>query len=310
MFSLIFILGCNFPGGGGGSNVSAATGEVSKGTFNASILVNGMGTSTMSLLSEQSAQIGLQIKNIGSSDLKDVKALLIGCIEGKPNKDNITVMYPNTADYLSWTVQAPPLSQSEVINCPLTIRICYDKNSSGYTELKFIPDQYTEAPEPANSFSDSDVLSISFNFPVIRVLNTSANDITGSLTITNIGPGWVDYSNYSVYPNLSINTIKSLTINLSANKVAITKLRDISGSDLSKWLSNGGKLLTLTTKNAGSDISLLKLVQGKELYLPLRLNVTNASIYQSAPKTELLDVTIEHGYCLDIATIQTTLRGR
>jgi len=317
LFSLVFIFGC-ISGPSDQTNVNESTGEVAKGTFSANILVNGKGTDTISLLSQQSAQIGLQIRNSGDSELKNVKALVVGCIDGVATKNNASIITVGGQDYFSWTVTAPSLSQSEVINCPITIRVCYDKVSKGYTELKFIPEQYTEAPEPPTSYSDSDVLSLSFNFPVIRVLcnttgstcnvNPNANEISGSLTITNIGPGWIDYTNYSTSEGLAINTIRGLRINVTADKVKIIKLRDVSG--LRGWLSNEDRTLNLTTSKAGTEISLLRLVQGKDLYLPIRLNVTDSLIYQSEPKTETLNVEVDHGYCVDLAQLSATLRGR
>jgi hypothetical protein len=308
LFSLIFILGC-IGSGQPTSTVNASSGEVSKGTFSAALLVNGKGTDTLTLLSEQSAQIGLQIQNKGGSDINNVKASLIGCINGVPTKDTNALMSPNSQDYFSWTVQAPTLSQSEIINCPLTIRICYDTTAQGYTDLNFIPDTYTGIPETPGTFSSSAVLGLTFDFPVIRVLTDGSNNVTGSLTITNIGPGWIDYSSY--INNLTIYTLRSLAINITADKVKITKLRDLSESELkSGWVSNSGRTLNITTANAGDQISLLKLIQGNSLYLPIRLTVTDSSIYQSAPKTETLNVFVAHGYCLDLATIQTSLRGR
>ena len=299
IFSLILILGCIDGGQQQQPTSNETVGQFSKGTFSAKVIVNGQSTNMMTLLSQQSAQIGLQIQNVGGSDIKNVKAILVGCVEGTVHKDkaNITA---GSQDFFSWTVTAPPLSQSELINCPTTIRVCYDRISRGYTELKFIPDAYLDAPEPPNSFSDSDVLATTFNIGVTRVLNNSPNDFSGTITISNIGPGWVDYVSYT--DGLSINTLRKLTINVSSSNVVITKLRDTPG--------NYGSSFVLDATTAGSNISLLKLVQGNELYLPIRLNVTNSNPYQSAPITETLNVEIDHGYCLDLATIQVTLRGR
>jgi len=84
--------------------------------------------------------------------------------------------------------------------------------------------------------------------------------------------------------------------------VVITKLRDLP--------INPTGTFVLEAASAGTSISLLKLVQGNELYLPIRLNVTNAAAFQTAPITETLNVEIDHGYCLDLATIQVSLRGR
>jgi hypothetical protein len=298
IFSLILILGC-IGGGQQQATSNETSGQFSKGTFSAKVIVNGQNTNMMTLLSQQSAQIGLQIQNVGGSDLKNVKAILVGCAEGVVHKDkaNITA---GGQDFFSWTVTAPSLSQSEIINCPTTIRVCYDRISRGYTELKFIPEDYLDTPEPPNSYSDSDVLATTFNIGVTRVLKNGPNDFSGAITISNIGPGWVDYVTYT--EGLSINTLRKLTINISSPNVAITKLRDEPG--------NYGSTFVLDAATAGSKISLLKLVQGNELYLPIRLNVTNANPYQSAPITETLNVEIDHGYCLDLATIQVTLRGR
>ena len=304
IFSLILILGCIDGGQQQQPTSNESVGQFSKGTFSAKVIVNGQSTNMMTLLSQQSAQIGLQIQNVGGSDIKNVKAILVGCVEGNATKDkaNITA---GGQDFFSWTVKAPSLSQSEIINCPTTIRVCYDRISRGYTELKFIPDAYVEAPEAPNSYSDSDVLATTFNIGVIRVLNNGPNEFSGAITISNIGRGWVDYVNYT--DSLSINTLRKLAINISSQEgslqnVLITKLRDLP--------INPTGTFVLEAASAGTSISLLKLVQGNELYLPIRLNVTNAAAFQTAPITETLNVEIDHGYCLDLATIQVSLRGR
>jgi len=308
IFSLILILGC-IGGGQQQATPNETSGQFSKGTFSAKVIVNGQTTNTMTLLSQQSAQIGLQIQNVGGSDLKNVKAILVGCAEGVVHKDkaNITA---GAQDFFSWTVTAQSLSQSEIINCPTTIRVCYDRISRGYTELKFIPEDYLDVPEPPNSFSDSDVLATTFNIGVTRVLTNISNDFSSTITISNIGQGWVDYANYT--GSLSLNTLRKLTINISSPNVVITKLRDalVPVRNITEISGSNWTAVVLNASTAGPDISLLKLVQGNELYLPIRLNVTNANPYQSAPITETLNVEIDHGYCLDLATIQVTLRGR
>jgi hypothetical protein len=306
--SLILVLGCIFPSGPS-TTVDTATGEFSKGTFGGVLLVNGQGTETVSLLSEQSAQIGLRLRNVGSGEVENINALLVGCLEGQAVRSSTEQLLGGSEDVFSWSVQAPPLSSGEVISCPVFIRVCYDKVSRGTTELRFVPEGYTDIIEPASQFSDSDVLGINFNFGAIRVLSSGRNEVSGAITITNIGAGFVDYTAYPAGSNLAINTLRGVTMNLTAPGVEIVRIRDVTQDKLP--LSSDARTLELTASGASIDtLSLLRLIQGREDFLQVRLNVTDPERYQEGPMTETLDVEVDHGYCIDVATLQATLRGR
>ncbi len=308
LFSLVLFLGCI--GGGEKPSSEEQVGIVNKGTLNATILINGKPGDSITLLSSQSAQIGLTLKNSGLRTLGNVTGMLLGCLES--DLDNPGDIEPKSAQYLSWTVTAPLLGTSEIIKCPTSIRICFDYDSSSYTELVFIPEDYREAPPAPNAATASDFFAFSYNFGVIRVLKSGLNEIVGQISIKNVGPGWVDYIRYQG-TNLQIYTVKKLTIDISdIDGVEIVRYGELSQDKLIEngWLDDNKKVLTITEENAGNYLYFLKMIQGKELVPRIVLNITNPELFQDSVNVYTMDVDVEHGYCIDMATINTEMRGR
>ncbi|MCD6546974.1 MAG: hypothetical protein J7K22_00250 [Nanoarchaeota archaeon] len=311
LFSLVLFLGCI------GGNKEKKTEEVSTGTLNATILINGKETNNLVLVSGQSAQIGLRLKNVGSRDIFNATGFLIGCLESEET-DKYDIA-PNGEQFFSWTVRAPVLGTSEIIKCPTTIRICFDSVSKGYTELIFIPETYNDVIPAPNYYSSGDFLKFTYNAGAMRVIcnktngecnvaDPSINNMVIAVYTRNIGPGWVDYRKYS--NGLAINTLKKLSFNLSGDNVEIIKFGELSKEQLDNWLSDDGKYLEIKASEAGDYKYLLKLVQGKELYSRIVLNVKNPDAFQDGLNVYTLNSEADYGYCVDVATINVELRGR
>ncbi|MCD6575541.1 MAG: hypothetical protein J7K73_00065 [Nanoarchaeota archaeon] len=304
-FSLLFLLALTF--GCIGGKKEEGSGEQGVGTLNATILVNGVKTNTLNLVSNQNAQIGIKIKNTGVNPIENVTGRILGCLEAEDAY--VDEILPNNQRYMSWDVRAPEMGEGERINCPTTIRICFDYNSKGYTDLVFIPGDYNDVPPSPSRYVSSDFLDIAYNFGVDRVIpDSDENTLSGQIIIKNVGPGWVDYINYS--NNLSLNTIRKINITLIGDNIEITKFGGLSKSELGDWLSDDGKSLVITSDNVGEYKYLLKLIQGKELFLKMNIEPTNPAAFQESTKIYQLRTEINHGYCIDIATLDTTLRGR
>lgn len=303
-FSLLFLLALTFGCIGGSKEKEKSN----LGSINATILINGVESNKMNLVSNQNAQVGVKISNYGTGTIKNVTGKLLGCIGTKDaHADEIL---PNTQKYISWSVKAPELGQGESINCPTTIRLCFDYTSKGYINLIFLPENYTEAPPVASSTSSGDFLKFSYAFGINRITNEGDNEFSGNIYLKNIGPGWVDYATYS--NGLAMNTIKNMTITIQGDNIEIIKFGSLNQSTLHKkgWLTSDNKNLTISAKDIGNYKYLLKLIQGKELFLKLSMNVTNPTSFQDSTKIYNLRTEANYGYCIDIATIDTTLRGR
>ena len=305
-FSLLFLLALSLGCIGGNKN-SNNNAQATSGTLNATILINGVQRNNMVLVSEQNAQIGLKLKNNGNEPIENVTGRVLGCLN---SSDAFTEeVLPHTQKYLSWDVKAPELGEGEKINCPTTIRICFDYTTKGYTDLVFVPEDYNEAPPSPSHTVSGDYLGINYKFGVARVMKQGDNEMNGEITINNIGDGWVDYINYT--NGMSLNTLRKVNITLIGDNIAISKFGGLDQSELSNWLSNDKKTLILTADNTKEGYSYLtKLVQGKSLFLKLNINVTNPDSFQDGTKIYQLRTEINYGYCIDIATLDTTLSGR
>ena len=278
------------------------------GILNATILINGIESNKIDLVSYQNAQVGVKIINHGTEKITNVTGRLLGCLD--TNDARVDEILPNTQKYMSWSVKAPELGQGEKINCPTTIRLCFDYTSKGYTDLVFLPENYADVPPVGSSTSAGDFLKFDYAFGTNRVTNEGNNEFSGNIYLRNVGPGWVDYATYS--DGLAMNTIKNITITIIGDNIEIIKFGDLNQSTLNNngWLSDDNKNITISTDNIGNYKYLLKLVQGKELFFKMSMNVTNPSEFQDSTKIYNLKTEANYGYCIDIATIDTTLKGR
>ena len=306
VFFLLFLLVLSF-GCTGGSKEKPH--QQNTGSLNATVLVNGIQSDTLSLVSNQNAQIGVNLKNNGVRTLFNVTGRLLGCLEA--NDSNISEILPNTKNYLSWDVKAPEMGEGETMNCPTTIRICFNYTSKGYTDIVFVPENYNDIPPASSSTSSSDYFNFNYKFGVNRVINNSNdNTFSGEIYLKNIGPGWVDYVNYS--NGLSMNMLRSINLTLIGDNLEIVKFGGLNQSTLQSngWLRNNNKTLNINSSNVDSYGYLIKLIQGKELFDKMTLNVTNSHAFQDSTYIAGLKTEVNHGYCIDVATLNTQLSGR
>lgn len=331
LFLVVFSLGCSgfkLPGSGGdgGGTTNATAASVSKGPINATVLVNGKPNLDIDLVSEQNAQVGIQLQNIGNLKMSNVSAMIIGCVDVSKPLAFEAELDRNERRYFSWDIKALKLSSSETMKCSETIRLCFDSVYSAYTDLIIVPETYQEAPAEASSSSSSNLLTTDFNFGVIRVLQGGDNKITGSITIRNAAPGWVGYINYTGYnKNLAQNEFRTIQIGLSnTSSMGFTKFGEeranITPGSIGYQLGILPAQITLdanrvtvfddVTKQNKSYAYLLKMVGGKEISVGIGLDIVDGAYYQAAPKIERLNMTVTHGYCIDIASISVSMRGR
>jgi hypothetical protein len=252
----------------------------------------------------------VNLKNNGIRTMTNVTGKLLGCLDA--NDSHVDEILPNTKNYLNWDVKAPEMGEGETMNCPTTLRICFDYISKGYTDLIFLPENYSDVPPSPGSTSSSDYLNFGYKFGVNRVISGSNdNTFSGEIYIRNIGPGWVDYANYS--NGLSMNTLRSINLTLVGDNLEIVKFGGLNQPTLHSkgWLTNNNKTLMITTsKNIENYGYLIKLIQGKELFDKITLNVTDSSAFQDNSYIASLKTEVNHGYCIDAATINTRLSGR
>jgi len=311
---LAFVFGCV-----GGPAETKATTEVATGPINGTVLLNGNPGNVLNLVSGQIAEISLDMRNVGVTEMKNIEARLIGCLPAREGSEEIAKeesLSPNERTFLSWSVQALELGQSEIINCQDILRVCYDTESKGIREIKFLPEAWTGEQEVAHSSTTSDVLDFKYSIGTFRVLKSGENILSGTIKIENVGPGWVDYMNRSRLlrdgkPALKMNHLKSLNITISGEGVKFISISDLKGNDLTPYLTNNGRTIYLSIDQIDENYDyLLKLIQGKELYLKFQLEVTDPDLFQDSPITRTLSIEADHGYCIDVATITVKMRGR
>ena len=305
LFSLAFTFGCldnglSFDG----------SSSFGKGQINGTVLLNGKAGTTLNLVSEQNSQIGFKIKNVGQKEMTNVTGRLIGCLpseneEGEEIIATEEVIPPNGQSFLVWDVEALKLSQSEELTCFDIIRICYNYESTGLTELKFVPEDYSGEPEVANTADGSDMLDYEFQFGTTRVLE-DGNEVNGAIYLRNNGAGWIDYTNYN--NNKKINHLTKLNLAISGEGVGFSQIGDKEIEPIEKNLTFS--LDTESDNYVGKDYEyLLKFVQGKEDYIRTEMKVNEPDLFQDSPETRTLTVTAEHGYCVDVATVAINMRG-
>ena len=302
LFFLVLSFGCT-----GGSKEKAK--QQNTGSLNATVLVNGVKSNTLSLVSEQNAQIGVNLKNNGVRPLFNVTGRLLGCLTSKDS--SVAEILPNTKNYLSWGIKAPTMGEGESITCPTTIRICFDYISKGYTDIVFVPENYSDVPPSPSSTTSSDYFNFNYKFGVNRVINGgNDNTFSGEIYLKNTGSGWVDYVNYT--DGLNINMLRSINLTLIGDNLEIVKFGGLNQSTLKNngWLRNNNKTLYIDSNNVSSYGYLIKLIQGKELFDKMTLNVTDSNVFQHSTYIAGLRTEVNHGYCVDVATIDTHLNGR
>jgi hypothetical protein len=307
-FSLLFLLALSFGCIGENNN---AKNQTTAGALNATVLVNGVETNKMSLVSGQNAQVGVKLLNNADVPLKNVKGRLISCLGVYDSKTND--IPPKSEAYMSWNVKAPSMGESEVITCPTTIRICFETTTKGYTDLVFIPENYTDVPPVAHSTSQGSFLMFIYKFGVARVIGNSENEISGNIYLRNTGNGWVDYITYPENSGLGLNVIKNMTITLEGDNIEIQKFGSLNQTELldKEWLSSDKKTITITSGDVEGGYSyLLKLIQGKELFQKLTIGITNPKEFQDSTHIYRLKTEANYGYCINVAEIDTTISGR
>ena len=301
MFLVAFSMGCI-----GGENKQKNV----TNSLNTQVLVNGIQTDKIHLVSGQSVQIGVKIKNEGNSKIENLTGRVLGCLSSGdrlPQKQELT---PNSEVYLSWDIKAPQMGEGETINCPTTIRICFETETKGYTDLVFLPEDYSEEPPVAHKESFSDFLKFDYNFGVMRVIDSTEegkNTFSGNIYLTNVGNGWVDYISYK--NNLNLNVLKELNVTLVGDNIKFTSFGGVKNIP-NNWISNNGKTLVITPSNVGDYSYILRLIQGKELFEKVGFETTDSGKFQDSTHIYQLKTSAKYGYCIDVATLDTTLSGR
>jgi hypothetical protein len=322
LFLLVFVLGCiNVGGGGGQVGPATSSAKITKGILNATVLINGVETISVPLTSQQIAEIGVKLRNIGSDKITNVTGKMYGCLNDTTDGANAksAELRPNEETYLSWRLQAPTMGQSERLTCPVIMRICFDYITDGYTDIVTLPEDYSGVPPIANIYVTKDLLDMTFDIGTLRIINRAdANIVTGNLIISNIGPGWVDYVNYPANSGLEMNKIRSINLTLASkdNGLFINEINEVKKSTLENagWLTSNGKTIMIssaTTRVGNTSYDyLLEMIGGKELRWRMTFDVKDPSVYQNETSLETLNVVVDHGYCIDIASIDAVLSGR
>ena len=310
--SLIFIVfsfGC--VSNGGSQEEAEASYVVAKFPINGTILINGNPGSSASLVSGEPLEISLKFKNSGDQTMYDLTGISTGCLEEVSKSAAADLLEPNAQQFFSWSFKALDLQSSSKISCPQALRLCYETEADGVVQIVLVPENWnSEFPIPSSTYT-SDVLSLGFQLGAVRVLKEGDNNFTGKLIIMNVGPGWVDYANYSKYgaradgsPALGINLLKNLTLKIATEDsgIVIKKVFDEPVNE---------KETVIDTTQIGKDKEyLLRLIQGRELDIPIKFEVKDPSKYQSTPVIETLQIEIHHGYCIDVGSVDITMTGR
>ena len=92
--------------------------------------------------------------------------------------------------------------------------------------------------------------------------------------------------------------------------IEFQKYGELDSTDMVDFLSGGNKIFTINASNASDFIYMLRMVQGREINSRVVLNVVSPDAFQKGVEVGTFETEIEHGYCMDIATINTVLRGR
>jgi hypothetical protein len=321
LFSLILVLGC-LGGQSGQLSQASTSSQISKGNINASISVNGKPSTEVNLLGEQTAEVSMRIKNSGTVQMKNLETTVVGCLTLESDKPAAEDVPPGSDTYLSWTLKAPEMGQGERINCQVIIRTCYDYTTDGYVEIPVASEDYNEEISAPSAFTRSDVLSVTPQIGILRVVKDQ-NTYVSRMTVTNTGPGWIDYLKY--IDGKEMYKLEKIDLTVSGNLrfdsysgFSAEKLKNAHILGDGYWLSADGKTLTIDAVDTQAEFDatvtgyenyayLLKMVSGKELTLNFNLGADKADYPDIT--YERLTYTLQHGYCTDIATITAHLSG-
>lgn len=303
LFFIITSLGCIGPLQDGGDGEPKKNKTV-EGVLKSKILINGENKKSVTLISEQRAEVGVQVQNIGNQTLYNLSAKLIGIDWEGENETEIDEMKPGQENYLFWTVKAPEMSSGQEITMPARIRAYFDRTSEGYTDLKIYPAKMGSVSPPIEH-SRGKLIDMEFNVGVVRMLNQSKN-ITGELKLKNTGPGWVDYPTYNKSKGhcKGMNLIRKVSLNISSNKSdRITFIEPEAGD-----LKNENKTLVLECNEVeNSNLYRLRMLDQSRLKIPFELNIPKS--YSGNRYTGRIYVEVNYGYATKLTGADITMEG-
>lgn len=339
-FFVALIMGCI---GNGGRETDD---ETIQDGLSTQILINGVQTKRVSLVSGQSAELGLNIKNMGENPVENVNVKLVGWLGEQSESETAEEIIPGMEYFLRWSIRSPELSRGERINHRAFIRMCFDYTTESYSDIVVIPEDYGAPPVP-QSRTSSDYLNVLYNIGATRAIRDRENKIVGQVIIRNKGSGWIDYPTYE--GNLQRDLLKEIKIEIEGLEGAeitgyggvsrdfLQRIRldseELEGDynfgvtdtiifqDMLPVINGGGgvgegvgridyETIVINYEDLEpAELYLLRVIRGQELTSRIEITLPGLDLYQDSVMIGRMHVSIEHGYCMDIATLDVTLTG-
>ena len=284
--------------------------EIVTDGISSSILINGVQSRNIDLISEQRAEVGVRVKNFGDKPIENVTVKLIGYLNIENHISNETDrIFPNTEHYFNWLISAPRMRVGERISTMAYFRICFDYDTISYSDVITIPEAYGAPPTPY-TVTESDYLDVLYNIPATRMIEGKEdNRIVGEIIIRNIGEGDVDYPVY--IDNPSRNILRTIEVNVIGLENAT--IGRFGGERISSLEEDGGVEIINDTKliisHTTDKAHLLRVIRGQELRTRIEITIPDSEEYQKTTTIGGLEIDINHGYCINTPTISMNLRG-
>lgn len=310
-FLLILTIGCiDFA-----DRIRTSEDEIVKGGISAELLINGVPTGdSLNLISEQKVTMILKLKNVGERPIENVNAVIFGLFESEEEEFEGITLNPGEIYYLTWDMEAEKVRRGENLRGPTIFQVCFEQTAESYIQIITIPEDYRDTIPTPHSHTSSDYLNIRYRLNPTKIIEDSKqNIIYGDITVTNKGFGDIDYLDYT--GNLSINILKEVRINTSrmGDKFQNTDIVNYAWRNreqLQPYLENNNLIINNEEIKSVDEFQFLRLIRGRELNSRIMLNVTDPENFQDTIEVGIIDIEIDHGYCIRIATINTVISGR
>ncbi len=305
-FLIVLAMGCI--GNGNGETTEHAVNGLSP-----TILIGGVESNRIELVTGQRTELGLNLKNLGEREIENVNSKLIGCLEVETEFDNDTEeIPPGTEYYFNWRVKPMDLGRGERINCDSFFRICFDYTTESYSDVIAIPEGYGVPPSPFST-TTGEYLNVLYNIEPTRIIDGEENRIVGEIIIRNVGTGAIDYVDY--IDNPSRNILRTIEIELEGLEGAkIVRLggdpiENIEDDDGIQILEDGTKIII--DYNGLDNVHLLRTIRGHEIRNRIEIKIPEdySCEYQESLNIGELRLRVNNGYCIDTSPISVTMRG-
>lgn len=271
--------------------------------------INGKQLNEVRLLEGEQAQINIKLKNVGEYPLKNISLKFVSCLNPVVSNNNLQKLSPGSTSYLSFTIYNNLSLQSQEITCPSIVRVYFNYVTHSYDDIAFVGKDYT-GPQPNTiQYTDSELLSVSYDLPkVVRLINKDAN-VSGRIIIKNIGNGIVDY------PTIGFsNEVKEISISVP-NGIKIYEIGGMDVNKVAKIVEKDNRTIyniISTDLNENQRELLTKLAVGGNnpgvAYIPIKLGLVN-SVPNDGSKIYRIYVTVYYGYSYDLFKFNLRLVG-